>query len=599
MVPAAFVVCEARPLTPSGKVDRRALPEPGPERPALEGAYVAPRTPAEQVLADIWAQVLRLERVGVEDNFFELGGDSILSLQIIAKARERGLWLTPRQLFEHATIAAWAEVAGTQAAPQAEQGPVTGEVPLTPIQRWFFEQDLPDRHHYNQALLLEVLHSLDPAILGRAVQHLLGHHDALRLRFTPAATGWAAVQAGADAEVPFGRVDWTALPEAEQENALAEAAAQVQASLNLADGPLVRVVLFDRGWSRPAWLLLVIHHLAVDVASWHILLEDLQTAYEQLRQGLAPQLPPKTASFRQWAERLQEWAQSAALREELSYWLDPARARAGLLPADLPGGDNTLASVGTITSHLSAEETRALLQEVPRAYHTQINDVLLTALAQALARWTGQCRLLFDLEGHGREALFDDLDLSRTVGWFTALFPVFLELDEGEPPGEALKSVKEQLRRLPNRGVGYGALRYLCGDAALVEPLKSQARAEVSFNYIGQLDRAFAASAAWRRARESGGPNQSPRGGRSYVLEVTGWVADGRLQLQWVYSRNLHHPLTVERLAGWYGEALRALIAHCQSPAAGGYTPSDFPLARLDRQELDELVARFSTTEKS
>ena len=252
-------------------------------------------------------------------------------------------------------------------------------------------------------------------------------------------------------------------------------------------------------------------------------------------------------------------AQSAALREELSYWLDPARARGGRLPVDLPGGDNTLASVGTVTSDLSAEETRTLLQEVPRAYHTQINDVLLTALAQAFARWTGRWRLLVDLEGHGREALFDDLDLSRTVGWFTALFPVFLELDGAEPPGEALKSVKEQLRRLPNRGVGYGALRYLCRDAALAEPLKSQAPAEVGFNYMGQLDRAFAASPLWRRARESGGPNHSPRGGRSHVLEVTGWVADGRLQLLWVYSRNLHHALTVERLAGWYGEALRAL----------------------------------------
>jgi amino acid adenylation domain-containing protein/non-ribosomal peptide synthase protein (TIGR01720 family) len=589
MVPSAFVLLETLPLTPNGKVDRRALPAPDMSRPELAGGLVAARTPIEEVLAGIWADILGLEQVGIHDNFFELGGDSILSIQIVARANQVGLNLTPKQLFGHQTIAELAAVAGTNSVLQTEQGLVTGEVLLTPIQQWFFEQDLPEPHHWNQAMLLEVPPTLDMALLSQLMQQLLVHHDALRLRFLRSASGWQQVNALPDEAVPCTRVDLSALSEAEQGPAIEATAAQLQASLNLSEGPLVRVALFELGRNQPSRLLFVINHLVVDGVSWRILLEDLQTGYQQLSRGLTMKLPPKTTSFQNWAQRLSEYAQSTVLEQELDYWLAQSRFWVAALPMDYPQGKdaNTAASASNVVISLSSAETRTLLQDVPQAYNTQINDVLLTALAQVFSQWLGTQYLLIDLEGHGREEILPGVDLSRTVGWFTTIFPVVLELRETDPPGSALKSVKEQLRRIPNRGIGYGLLRYLKGDAAIIEKLRRLPQAEVSFNYLGQFDRALSPDSMFQTAKESSGSEHSRLGSRSHLLEVNALVAGGQLQLDWTYSSNLHQRATIESLAQGFLTALRSLIAHCQSPEAGGYTPSDFPLTQMSQEALD------------
>jgi amino acid adenylation domain-containing protein/non-ribosomal peptide synthase protein (TIGR01720 family) len=589
MVPSVFIWLETLPLTSNGKVDRRALPAPDKARPALEEAFVAPRTPVEQQLADIWADVLGLQQVGIHDNFFEVGGDSILSIQIVARANQAGLALTPKQLFAHKTIAELATVAGTTSAFQSEQGLVTGEVILTPIQRWFFEQDLPQAHHWNQAMLLEVRQALNLAFLQQVVQQLLIHHDALRLRFLRSACGWKQVNALPEPAVPLTREDLSALSAREQTAAIEATAAQLQASLNLSEGPLLRVALFDLGTHQSARLLLVIHHLAVDGVSWRILLEDLQTAYQQLCRGETIQFPPKTTSFKYWSQRLFEYAQS----QELDYWLATSESFVTRLPVDYVAGKdaNTVASAGNVVVTLSSAETRALLQSVPQAYKTQINDVLLTALVQAFAQWTGTDNLLVDLEGHGREEIFDGVDLSRTVGWFTTLFPVLLDLKDLENPGSALKAIKEQLRSIPNQGIGYGLLRYLKEDAQIAEQLRSLPQAEVSFNYLGQFDSLLSPDGMFAPAKESSGAEHSHLGSRSHLLEVNAFVAEGQLQVNWTYSSNLHQQATVESLAQGFVTALQVLIAHCQSPEAGGYTASDFPLAKLDEQKLGTIAA--------
>jgi len=601
MIPSAFVFLDAMPLTPSGKVDRKALPAPDQARPDLESDFVAPRTPKEQILAEIWSQVLGVAQVGIYDNFFELGGDSILSIQVIARANQAGLRLTPRQIFEHPTVAGLAAVADTGRAIQAEQGIVEGPVPLTPIQRWFFAQDLPNPHHWNQDILLEVRQPLDPVLLAAAVEHLLEHHDALRLRFerisesaSQRGDGWRQVNAGMDGDVPFICVDLSGLPETEQGPAIEAHATALQSSLNLESGPLLRVAYFDLGAERPGRLLMVVHHLAIDGVSWRILLEDFQAAYQQLSQGKAVRLPPKTTSYQYWAQRLAEYARSEAVREELDYWLAVTRDGMAPLPVDYPGGDNTEASARSVTVSLTVEETQALLQEVPAAYRTEINDALLTALAQTLARWTGSRTVLIDLEGHGREDIFDDVDLSRTVGWFTALFPVRLNLEGADGPGEALKAVKEQLRRVPNRGLGYGLLRYLNGDEEITRQLEALPQPEVIFNYLGQLDQAVPEGSPFGPAPESSGPAHSPQGRRTHVLEVNGVIAGGRLQLEWTYSENLHRRDTIERLAQDYVEALRSLIAHCQSTEVIGYTPSDFAEFGWDEEDLEGIMAEIS-----
>ena len=602
MLPAAFVTLQALPLTPNGKVDRRALPAPEQARPDLEAAYVAPHTPAEKTLAAIWAQLLDIDQVGIHDSFFELGGDSILSIQVIARANQAGLRLTPRQIFQHPTVAGLAAVAGRGPAIQAEQGIIQGPVPLTPIQHWFFDQDLPEPHHWNQAILLETQEALEAPLLEKATGHLVAHHDALRLRFDRRESGWQQINAGEDTEPPLVWIDLSALAEADREPAVETHAAALQASLDLSVGPLLRVAYFDLGAGRPGRLMMAIHHLAVDGVSWPILLQDLQTAYEQLRQGETVRLPPKTTSFQRWAQRLTEYAQSEEIRNELEYWLSAQPAQETRLPVDDPGGDNTEASARSVTVSLSTRETRALLQEVPPVYRTEINDVLLTALAQALAQWTRERTLLVNLEGHGREDIFEDIDLSRTVGWFTALYPVRLDLeekDEKDEPGKALMTIKEQLRRIPRRGIGYGLLRYLCQDEKIVRQLKTLPQPELSFNYLGQIDQALSETTPFAPATQSRGPDRSPRGKRSHLLEIDGGIAGGRLQLEWTYSQNLYHRATIESLAQNFIEALRALIAHCQSPTAGGYTPSDFAEFDWSQQDLEDIVGEITRSVES
>jgi amino acid adenylation domain-containing protein/non-ribosomal peptide synthase protein (TIGR01720 family) len=590
MLPAAFVLLDTLPVTANGKLDRRALPLPDGARPDLEDTFVGPRTPIEEQLTGIWRQVLRIAQVGVHDNFFALGGDSILSIQIIARANQVGIRLTPKQMFQHQTVAALAAVADTTQAIQVDQSLVVGELPLTPIQHWFFEQNLPEPQHFNQARLLEVRRPLDAALLEQVLQHLLMHHDALRLRFIREENGWQQINAGAVALSVLVQIDLTALPSRAQGRVIESVAARAQASLDLANGPLLRVVLFMCGAAMPSRILLTIHHLAVDGVSWQILLEDIQTAYDQLRRGATVRLPSKTTSFKQWAERLTAYAQTDTPEAERAYWLATLRHPVARLPVDYAKGANTVASASELIVSLNSDETRALLQEVPSVYRTQINDVLLTALVQTFADWTGAHTLLVDLEGHGREELFDDVDLSRTVGWFTTLFPVLLDMQQADGPGAVLRAIKEQLRRIPNHGLGYGVLRYLSRNSELVAQAPALAHAEVSFNYWGQVDQAVSKEAFFGPAMESSGPSHSPYGMRSYLIELTSIVAGGQLHLSWTYSTHVHDGATIERLAQGYLAALRTLIAHCRSREASGYTPADFPLTHLDQLTLERLI---------
>ncbi|MFL5804696.1 MAG: condensation domain-containing protein, partial [Roseiflexaceae bacterium] len=594
MMPSAFVPLDALPLTPNGKLDRAALPPPWYTPAGLDAACVAAVSTTEALLAQIWADVLGLGQVGAHDNFFELGGDSILSIQLIARARQAGLRLSPKQLFEHPTVAGLAAVAGAAPSVLADQGTVTGPVPLTPIQRWFFEQNFPNPHHWNQAMLLELPPDTDAALLERAFQHLLAQHDALHLCFTCGDDGWRQVNASPGGSVPFTRADLSKLPEPAQRFAIEAAAAQLQSSLVLAQAPRLCTTLFDLGADRPGRLLIVVNYLAIDGVSWRILLEDLQSAYQQLRRGQVVGLPPKTTSYQQWARRLADYARSNALRQQLAYWLDELHRAEPAIPLDYPDGANTIASAHSVSISLSVDETRALLQEVPKTYHTQINDVLLAALLRAWVGWTGSRSLLITLESHGREDLFDDVDLSRTVGWFTSFFPLLLRQEGAEDPAALLIATKERLRRVPDHGISYGLLRYLADDTAIAEQLRALPRPILRFNYLGQFDQVLSGASMFRRARESYGLTRSPSGQRTHVLIAEGLVAEGQLHFTWTYSANLHCHDTIAQLADRYLAELRALIEHCLSPGVGAFTPSDFVLAGLNQQQLDDVTALIS-----
>ncbi len=598
MIPSAFVFLEALPLTPNGKLDRKALPAPDGHL-ELAGEYVPPRNPVEEQLCAIWQEVLRLERVGVHDNFFHLGGDSILSIQVVARAGGQGLRLTVKQLFEHQTIAALAAVAQQTVQISAEQGLVQGVASLTPIQHWFFEQNLPDAQHWNQAVLLTPAQRLCQKTLQQAAARLQEQHDALRLRFHCEAGTWRQSFAVPEEVLVVERVDLSQVETSEQPSQLEQEAGRRQASLDLETGPLWRMTLFELGADRPQRLLIAIHHLAVDGVSWRVLLEDLGRLYAQAAAREPLRLPAKTSSLQQWAQRLQQYADSDGLRAELDYWQGVVRTGPAAFRMDDPQGDNTAGSAQTVSITFSREKTEELLRQVPAAYQTQINDVLLTALLQAYAAWSGQGSLVLDLEGHGREELFADLDLSRTVGWFTTIYPVRLESPDVASAAVSLKAVKEQLRAVPQRGIGYGVLRYL-SQAPQADALREAPDPALSFNYLGQFD-TDGRNGLWEVTAESVGPGQSPRGRRRHLIDVNGTVIGGRLRIDWIYSERIHQHGTVAALAEHFQAKLEALIGHCLSAEAGGYTPSDFPLSGLEQRQLDRLVgtaqARAKTTD--
>lgn len=592
MIPASFVVLDSLPLTPNGKVDLKALAPPESTTSNSRRSDAQPSTPIEAALVRIWKQVLGLEHVGVRDNFFQVGGDSILSIQVVARARQAGIEITPKQFFQHQTIAELAAMVSTASTSDAGQLEVSGVVPLTPIQKWFFEQELEDPNHYNQAVLLQVPAAVDEETLRRAFRHVLSHHDALRLRFTRGDTEWQQSFVPLDNDLPFAVHDLITLSDSRQSEAIEEFCARTQGTLNLSSGPLLRMVLFNLGPNKPSRLLTVVHHLVIDGVSWRIFNEDLWTAYAQLSRGEAVDLPRKTASFQQWSQHLAAQAQTPTIKAEETYWLNVAGRQAPKLPRDFNATENLTGQTDTVVVSLTVNETEALLHEVPKAYQTQINDVLLAALFEAFGKWTGSSELLLDLEGHGREPLSGDIDVSRTVGWFTSIFPVLLRTDSSASEGELLKSIKEQLRSIPNRGIGYGLLRYLSGDPELERRLSVQEPSEVSFNYLGQLSSAPANGDNSGLAVESSGRPRSPRQKRRYLLEINASVIAGRLEIHWTFANSIHRQTTTDNLAQAFLHSLRSLIAHCLSANAGGYTPSDFSKARLNQASLDRLVAR-------
>ena len=598
MVPSVYMFLEELPLTPNGKVDRKSLPVPDGAIPEFEHEYVMPQNEIEETLAGIWAKMLGVERVGIHDNFFELGGDSILSIQVISRANQSGLRLSPKDLFQHQTVAKLAAVAGTAVEVMAEQGLVMGPVSLTPIQHWFFEQEVSEPHHFNQSLLLEVRQALDAEVLGEAVRQIVLHHDALRLRFERTESGWSQYHADAAEQVSFTSFDLSTVPVSEQSAAIEAEAAVVQASLNLSEGPLLRVVYFELGAGRAGRLLLVCHHLVVDGVSWRILLADLQEAYRALAAGEAVQLPAKSSSFQQWSQALTEYASSAAVAAQAEYWLRAEREQVRSIPRDYEG-ENLVHDTAVVVESLSREETDALLQEVPGVYHTQINEVLLSGLAVALREWTESRVVLVDVEGHGRVPISERVDVSRTVGWFTTTYPVLLEVAASrDDVGEVVKQVKEQVREIPGQGLGYGVLRYL-GSEEVGNRLQELPRAEVSFNYLGQMDRVLTEDTVFGPAPESSGPYRGSLGRRMYLVEINAMIAGGRLQVSWSYSSAVHKQETIAAVAATYVQSLRRIIEHCASEEAGGYTPSDFPLAQLDRDKLEKLSLLLQDIDKA
>ncbi|MDL4819441.1 non-ribosomal peptide synthetase [Actinomadura opuntiae] len=610
MVPAAVVELDAIPLTANGKLDRKALPAPDF---SAKASSRAPRTAEEETLAGLFAEVLGLERVGVDDGFFDLGGDSIIAIQLVSRARQSGLVITPRDVFQHQTVedlAAVARPVGEDERVEAEPpGAGVGQIPATPIMRWFQELDGPVSG-YSQRMLLQVPPDLGVDRLAAALQTLLDHHDVLRLRVRDGE--FEVAEPGAvDAAPLVHRVDVTGLEGDALRAVLAEHARAARDRLDPEAGMMAQLVWFDAGPAASGRLLLTLHHLVVDGVSWRILLPDLVTAWA------GGTLDPVPTSFRRWAQRLVAEASDPSRTAELPLWEDVLATPDPVLGArPLDPKADTFATARHLTLDLPADVTGPLLTDVPAAFHGRANDVLLTGLALAVAEWrrdrgvSDDTAVLIDLEGHGREEIVPGVDLSRTAGWFTAIYPVRLDAGRLEPGdvreggqavGTALKRVKEQLREIPDNGIGYGLLRHL--NPAAARRLGGRPHPQIAFNYLGRS--AVPEATDWGPAGQADagalGGGQDGALGLVHAIEVNAHTRDlpggPELSATWTYAGGLFGEDAVRDLAGRWFAALRGLVAHVlDAPAdgpVGGFTPSDLSLVDVSQDEIDELAAEL------
>ncbi|HZC78770.1 MAG TPA: condensation domain-containing protein, partial [Ktedonobacterales bacterium] len=571
------------------------------------------------MLCALFAEVLGLERVGIDDNFFALGGDSIVSIQLVSRARKAGLAITPRAVFEHQTVAGLAGAAGVIGEPCGAVADIaTGGLAPTPIIRWLLERGGPlDR--FNQAMLLQVPAGMREADLTSALQAVLDHHDALRLRLEAVGEGeWKleVAPAGAvDAGACLRRIDIGDLDAGAREACIYEHARAAESRLLPAAGVLVQAVWFDAGAQRSGRLLLTIHHLAVDGVSWRILVPELAAAWSAVAGGGVPALTARGTSFRRWSQWLELRAQDAACVGELSFWSGMLSERSlSLVDGALDPARDTIGTTGRLTLTLPAAVTQALLTRVPAAFHCGIQHVLLTGLALAIAQWCGRrgrggsTAVLVDVEGHGREEVSADIDLSRTVGWFTSLYPVRLDvggvdveeaLGGGAALGRALKLIKEQLRAVPGNGLGYGLLRYL--NPRTGSQLAGFAAPQIGFNYLGRF--AAPVDADWARARDAVrlGDGGDAAMALSHCLEVNALTLDesagARLTAHWSWAAALVTEGEVRDLAQRWFVALEELVRHAAAPGTGGRSPSDLPLVGLTQGEIERLERHYPQIE--
>ena len=575
-------------VTVHGKVDRRRFPSPEHTRAGLGIAYSPPRTPHEETLAEIWASMLGLQQVGIHDNFFELGGDSIKSIQMVGRARKMGLFLSPRQLFEHPTIATLVDLINQDVPDEQEQSIMTGPVALAPTQNWFFDNYAANPHQWNTSMLLEIHGGLEQATLEETARALQIQHDALRLRFEQDGAEWRQHVDDEDQVTPLSFVDLSFVEPAQQRQAIEAKAAELQRGLNVFVGPLFRIAYFDLGRGQPARLLLIFHQLVMDGVSWRILIEDFQTLYRQLDHERTPQMPPKTTSFLSWTQHLRRYAQSPEVRKEMPFWLQMAEIEPTTLPFDDPDGRNTFGVAEHVTVSLGPDHSQILLTQLPAQRGVRANDTLIAALMTVLGRQCGSSELLLEMKGHGREDLFAGVDISHTIGWFTSSFPMVFRLEEGDDPFRQVSSIQKQLQQLPNSGIGYGLLRYLHEDDDVRRQMQTIPRPLISFNYLGSFGQAGEAnestvgpqwSGRWnkfviqarktlsqivpqriRMAEESVGPEQDPDGERAASIYIVSIVSDNELHVRWLYSHEQYRRETIEQWAGEYVQELISLI---------------------------------------
>ncbi|HEY8036291.1 MAG TPA: amino acid adenylation domain-containing protein [Methylobacter sp.] len=566
MIPAHFVVLDKLPLNSSGKIDRKALPKLSEAQRLSDDLGGAPKGEREQALGQVWCAVLGLDSIGRDDNFFASGGDSIKALQIVSRVRQAGWKLEVRDLFTHSSISKLApKLEAIKAAPVAA-GKAEGELPLNPIQQHFFANHRSEFHHFNQAFLLETK-DLDVARLKQVLTQVCNSHDAFRLRFQNQDKQWRQFYADTES-LEFSELDLTSTEQ------LSEHAGELQKSFDLSTGPLVKAVYYRLPDTH--YLLLVAHHLVIDGVSWRIIMEDLNDAYDQ---GSQWQAPEPTASLKFWMQQFQQQGEKIIAGQQ-EYWLQQA------LSPCLDGQSVKYKDLDIVKIELDPAHSEQFLTGVHQAYTTEANDLLLAALLLAYSQWEMSQTLSLILEGHGRDVL-EDVDVSRTIGWFTTRYPVTLEYNENQDLGYLIKSVKESLRAIPDKGVGYGMVRYM-NNAVDGQQFNDPA---ISFNYLGQFGQHR--QGRFALANESIGDIISPDAVPPYLIEFVGKHVAEQLSFEIAYPRHLYSRERISAFAESFKQSLVNIIDHAANCETQSLTPSDIDYDGFDIDQLDDFLAQM------
>ncbi|MBN2535371.1 MAG: amino acid adenylation domain-containing protein, partial [Spirochaetales bacterium] len=577
LVPAYIIKLDSFPKTKSGKIDRYSLPDPR-KHLLREGTYTAPQTEVQKNMAEIWQNILGVERIGITDDFFMFGGDSIKVIQVVSQLQRYGYTLEVHQFFENRTIE---ELSGlvTHNANEIDQGKVTGNINFTPIQHWFREKVVIRKNHFNQALMFYRPKGFDRESVRGVFRKLLRHHDALRIVLSQD-NGYLINKDTAGPDVPL---TFHEVPDGDMEALfIREKAEEIQKTISLHNGPLLHLGLFRTATGDH--LLIVIHHLVIDGISWRILLEDFSILYDQEMKGQKAVLPLKTHSFKYWAEALTGYSRTGNVKDELPYW---QKVCSGYTPltGQSPVTKGTARDILTSTIIVSKEDTTFLSGDIHKPYHTGMNDILVSALSLALGKWCGKNTIIFNMEGHGRQGIVKDMNITRTIGWFTSLYPVKLDIMENLE--DHIRYVKKTLEEIPGKGIGYGVLRYLSGlspdlkETITIDP-------DICFNYLGQF-RVDPEESGFSLSPYGTGKTRSDEENIIYDLDVNSIIKNGRMEFTFDYNRNVIDRDRIDSFVALFRAELDRIIRHCMEKNESISIPGDFGPVRISTPELSAI----------
>ncbi len=589
MIPQVYFHLNEFPLTGNGKVNVKELHKIDVLFKSGRIDKIMPLTEIEKKLAEIWSEILNVKDIGIEDNFFELGGDSIISIQVVARAKKFGIKIQSLQIFKYQNIKELAAVAENITENKIDQNPIVAAFPLTPIQKWFFERHFVDPNHYNQSILLRITENPDPTEIKKIIEKIMRHHDMLRARFYHQKNKIVQEIDSENPVVAFDYFDLSKYDKRKQEIEIELKCKLLQAGLDILKGIVFRGAYFHLGENNDR-IFFVAHHLIIDGVSWRIILEDFMNG---IRSGKEKFLPLKTTSFKKWADSLIQYSNTEKLKSEINYWAKFNDEKIPVLPTDHVSKAIQQFTTLQLTSSLTEEETFSLITEIPAKYNVTINEILLTALTRAVSAYSGKRSVFIALEGHGREEINEEADLSRTVGWFTTIFPIHLSLENSISPEESLKVIKEQVRKIPQNGFGFGILKYLNEDEDIADKLKIIPEPEICFNYLGQVDEFISSGSIFQPAYEFGGHNIGKLNNRIYLLDFTGIVSEKKFSISISYCRSLYDEETIKIICDNFISELRNFIANKNGETEPVYSAADFPLANLDNDKLKKLLEKL------